>query len=125
MRLKPSWVVLAAIISCAGAPEAATSPEAQSLVDERGSSAMPAGEQVVVQIMGSFCEYERTEVENALRTFNGVERVEFLNRRGTVLVSYRGGSVEPQELANSVERALAMGWNCEAEIDRGRRRLTD
>jgi copper chaperone CopZ len=125
MQLKPTWLVLAAIISFAGKPEAATSPETQSLGAERSSPRMPTGEQVVVQIMGSVCEYERSEVESVLRTFNGVEQVEFLNRRGTVLVSYRRGSIEPQELANSVERALAMGWNCKAEIDRGRRRLAD
>lgn len=76
--------------------------------------------QVVVQIGGRFCEYHREEVEEALRQFDAVRQVEFLNDHGTVLVRYETGRVLPERLAGAVEYALAMGWNCKAWVARGR-----
>ena len=77
-----------------------------------------AGE-VIVQIFGRMCEYHREDVEAALRAFRVVQQVEFLNDHGTVLVRYQPGSETPDQLADSVHRALAAGWNCSARVDRG------
>ena len=65
------------------------------------------------------CEYHREDVEGALRAFNAVQQVEFLNDHGTVLVQYQPGSETPEQLAEAVHRALAAGWNCTARVDRG------
>jgi hypothetical protein len=40
-------------------------------------------------------EYHRKDVEAALRAFNRVQQVEFLNNHGTVLVRYQPGSGRP------------------------------
>jgi copper chaperone CopZ len=77
------------------------------------------GTEVIVQIYGRMCEYHRKDVEGALRTFNGVRQVDFLNDHGTVLVQYQPGSEMPEQLAGMVHRALAAGWNCSARVDRG------
>ena len=74
---------------------------------------------VIVQIFGRMCEYHRQDVEEALRAFNGVRQVEFLNDHGTVLVWHQPGSETPEQLAEAVHRALAAGWNCAARVDRG------
>jgi hypothetical protein len=76
-------------------------------------------QEVIVQIGGRLCEYHRSEVEGALRQHEAVERVEFLNQHGTVLVHYRPGTIEPAQFADSVERALSANWNCKAWVDRG------
>jgi hypothetical protein len=73
-----------------------------------------------VQIGGRFCEYRRSEVEGALRRFDAVQQVEFLNQHGTLRVRYLPGAVGADQLADAVERALAMGWQCKAWVDRGR-----
>lgn len=75
--------------------------------------------QVVVQIGGRFCEYHRADVDAALRRHPAVSDVEFLNNHGTVLVRYRADGVPPAQLAESVERALAMGIGCKAWVDKG------
>jgi hypothetical protein len=67
------------------------------------------GSEVIVQIFGRMCEYHREDVEAALRAFNRVRQVEFLNNYGTVLVRYRLGSERPKQLAGAVHRALASG----------------
>ena len=48
---------------------------------------------------GRMCEYHREDVEGALRTFNGVRQVDFLNDHGTVLVQYQPGSEMPEQFA--------------------------
>jgi hypothetical protein len=53
------------------------------------------------------CEYHREDVEGALRAFNTVKQVEFLNDHGTVLVRYQPGSETPELFADAVHRALA------------------
>jgi hypothetical protein len=55
-------------------------PETDSVESNRAAS------EVIVQIFGRMCEYHREDVEAALRAFNRVRRVEFLNDHGTVLV---------------------------------------
>lgn len=74
---------------------------------------------VIVQIFGRMCEYHREDIEGALRAFNTVRQVEFLNDHGTVLVQYQPGGETPEQLADAVHRALAGGWNCTARVDRG------
>ena len=81
-------------------------------------SSLDASE-VIVQIFGRMCEYHREDVEAALRAFNTVRRVEFLNDHGMVMVQYQPGSETPEQLACTVHRALASGWNCSARVDRG------
>ncbi|MBI5411396.1 MAG: cation transporter [Nitrospirae bacterium] len=78
-----------------------------------------AGREVIVQIGGRHCEYHRQDVDRALRRFASVKQVEFLNQHGTVLVRYQSGAERPEQLAEAVERALAMGWGCKAWVDRG------
>jgi hypothetical protein len=78
-----------------------------------------AASEVNVQMFGRMCEYHLEDVEAALRTFNRVRQVEFLNDHGTVLVRYQPGSEMPEQLAGTVYRALAAGWNCSAREDRG------
>ncbi len=79
-------------------------------------------DEVIVQIFGRMCEYHREDVEGALRAFNTVRQVEFLNDHGTVLVRYQPGSDTPELFAGAVHRALATGWNCTAHVDRGEQR---
>lgn len=88
-------------------------PETESL-----ESKAPANE-VIVQIFGRMCEYHRLNVEAALRAFNRVRQVEFLNNHGTVLVGYQPGGETPEQFADAVHRALTSGWNCSARVDRG------
>ena len=73
----------------------AGAPEAESVMPKT-----PASE-VIVQIFGRMCEYHREDVEAALRAFNRVRQVKFLNNHGTI------------------HRALAPGWNCSARVDCG------
>jgi len=73
--------------------------------------------QAIVQIGGRQCEYHRSDVEGALRRFDTVRQVEFLNNHGTVLVRFERGTVQPDQLAQAVERALAMGWGCKAWVE--------
>lgn len=68
-----------------------------------------AASEVLVQIFGRMCEYHREDIEAALRRFNRVRQVEFLNDHGTVLVQYQPGSETPEPLADAVHRALASG----------------
>ena len=58
-----------------------------------------AASEVIVQIFGRMCEYHREDVEAALRTFNTVRQVKFLNDHGTVLVQYQPGSGTSEQLA--------------------------
>ncbi len=85
----------------------------------RTTSSPTAGEvkQVIVQIYGRMCEYHRADVEQALRRFDAVQAVEFLNNHGTVLVTYRADRAVPEQLAEEVERALAWGWGCKARAE--------
>lgn len=102
------WLMMIGTSSFAtGAPE-----------NDSVESKTPAGE-AIVQIFGRMCEYHREDVEAALRAFNRVRRVEFLNDHGTVLVQYQPGSETPEQLADAVHRARASGWNCSARVDRG------
>jgi copper chaperone CopZ len=104
------WVVL---MAGSFAVRAEDSRSAEPRVGDR-----KVGE-ALVQIGGRFCEYDRQDVDGALRRFAAVQDVEFLNQHGTVLVRYQKESVSPEQLAAAVERALAMGWNCKAWVDRG------
>ena len=81
-----------------------------------------AASEVIVQIFGRMCEYHREDVEGALRAFNTVRQVKFLNDHGTVLVRYQPGNETPEQLADAVHRALTAGWNCVARVDRGEQR---
>ena len=101
------WLMVGTSSFSAGAPET-----------DSVESKTAAGESIV-QIFGRMCEYHREDVEAALRTFNTVRQVEFLNDHGTVLVWYQPGSETPEQLADAVHRALASGWNCTARVDRG------
>jgi hypothetical protein len=101
------WMMIGTSSFAAGAPE----------TDSVESK--PAAGEVIVQIFGRMCEYHREDVEAALRAFNTVRQVEFLNNHGTVLVQYQLGSETPEQLAGAVHRALAEGWNCSARVDRG------
>ncbi len=78
--------------------------------------------EVVVQIFGRMCEYHREDIEGALRAFNTITHVEFLNDHGTVLVRYQPGGETPELFAGAIHRALAAGWNCSASVDRGEQR---
>jgi hypothetical protein len=51
-----------------------------------------AATEVIVQVFGRMCEYHREDVEGALRAFNTVRQVKFLNDYGTVLVQYQPGN---------------------------------
>ena len=89
------------------------SPETESVESKTAEG------EVIVQIFGRMCEYHREDVEAALRAFNTVRQVEFVNDHGTVLVGYQPGSETPEQFAGAVHRALALGWNCSAQVDRG------
>lgn len=91
----------------------------ESAAEPEPDAGAQAGQEVIVQIGGRLCEYRRGDVEGALRQFASVQQVGFLNQHGTVLVRYQPGSVAPEQLAEAVERALAMGWGCKAWVDRG------
>ncbi len=105
------WMMIGAV-ACADKIGERPLMESKSVVDE-----------VIVQIFGRMCEYHREDVEAALRGFSIVRQVEFLNNHGTVLVRYQPGRETPEQLAGSVHRALASGWNCSARVDRGEQRL--
>ena len=96
---------------------ASEAPEADSVESKTAAS------EAIVQIFGRMCEYHREDVEGALRAFSTVRQMEFLNNHGTVLVPYQLGSERPKQLAGAVHRALAVGRNCTARVDRGAQRL--
>jgi hypothetical protein len=101
----------------------ATSSFATEVSETDPQESKAAAGEVIVQIFGRMCEYHREDVEAALRAFRVVQQVEFLNDHGTVLVRYQPGNETPDQLADSVHRALAAGWNCSARVDRGERKL--
>jgi hypothetical protein len=107
------FLALAGWLMVGTASFASGDPEADSV-----ESKTAAG-QAIVQIFGRMCEYHREDVETALRAFNTVRQVEFLNDHGTVLVRYQPGGETPEQLAEVVHRSLAAGWNCTARVDRG------
>ncbi|MGC4098149.1 MAG: hypothetical protein QM706_13625 [Nitrospira sp.] len=106
-------IILAAIIAGVGSAVAEETPPV--------SSASSANElaQIIVQIGGRFCEYLLHDVEAALRRFQSVRHVKFLNDHGTVLVQYDAEGVPPVQLAASVEAAVSAGIGCRAWVDRG------
>ncbi|MEK6639536.1 MAG: heavy-metal-associated domain-containing protein [Nitrospirota bacterium] len=114
------WVFFLAMsgwLTMAGASSfSAVIPQTDSVESNRETS------EVVVQIFGRMCEYHRKDVEGALRAFNAVKQVEFLNDHGTVLVRYQPGGETPDLFAGAIHRALAAGWNCSASVDRGEQR---
>ena len=75
------YLVLAGGLMVGTASFAAEGPRTDSVVPNRAVS------EVVVQIFGRMCEYHREDVEAALRMFDTVRQVEFLNDHGTVLVA--------------------------------------
>lgn len=101
------WMMIGVASFAAEVPET-DSVESKTLTGE-----------AIVQIFGRMCEYHREDVEAALRAFNRVRQVDFLNDHGTVLVRYQLGGETPEQLAGAVHRALASGWNCSARVDRG------
>lgn len=103
----PGAVLMLAMVGSASAEEAPI-PVAR---DSQGTG------QTIVQIGGRMCEYHRADVEEALRRFDAVRQVEFLNNHGTVLVRFEDGTVRPEQLAQAVERALALGWGCKAWVE--------
>jgi len=107
MTTRILWLAIA-IFSAAAAVQAEQSADVR----------MPDANQAIVQIGGRQCEYHRSEVEGALRRFDAVQQVDFLNNHGTVRVTYRSNGLPPEHLAEAVERALAMGWGCKAWIER-------
>jgi len=108
--------VLAAGLTVCPASFAAEVPRTNSVESDRIAS------EVIVQIFGRMCEYRREDVESALRAFNTVRQVKFLNDHGTVLVQYQPGSETPDQFAGAVHRALAAGLHCIARVDRGEQR---
>ena len=111
-------LALAGWLTMVGMPSFAVEiPEVESV-----GSKTPA-DQIIVQIFGRMCEYHREEVEAALRAFDTVRQVEFLNDHGTVLVGYQPGNETPEQFAGAVHRALTSGWNCSARVDRGEGKL--
>ena len=68
------------------------------------------------------CEYHREDAEGALRAFNTVLQVKFLNDHGTVLVQYQPDNETPEQLTDVVHRALTAVWHCVARVDRGEQR---
>jgi len=74
--------------------------------------------QAIVQIGGRFCEYHRKDVEQALRRYETVQSIEFLNDHGTVLLRYEAGGVQPDRLAETAAQA-AFGTGCRAWVDQG------
>jgi hypothetical protein len=70
------WVFFLAMAGClmvGTSSFAAAIPQTDSAESSREAS------EVVVQIFGRMCEYRREDVEGALRAFNTVKQVEFLN----------------------------------------------
>jgi hypothetical protein len=110
------FLALAGCLMVGTASFAAEVPRTDSVESNRAAS------EVIVQIFGRICEYHREDVERALRVFNTVRQVEFLNDHGTVLVRYQPGNETPEQLADAVHRALTAGWNCMARVDRGEQR---
>jgi hypothetical protein len=101
----------------------ATSSFATEVSETDPLESKAAAGEVIVQIFGRMCEYHREDVEAALRPFNRVRQVKFLNDHGTVLVRYQPGSETPEQFADAVHRALAAGWNCSVRVDRGEGKL--
>ncbi|MBM4120291.1 MAG: hypothetical protein FJ248_05250 [Nitrospira sp.] len=86
--------------------------------EERGTTTAPVTDETreaIVQIFGNRCEYYPRNVEHALRRFQVVANVKFLNDHGTVLITYWPGGATPEQFADEVERELAMGWGCKAK----------
>lgn len=77
----------------------------------------PADGELIVQIVGRFCEYQRRDVEAALEGIWSVRRIEFLNDHGTLRLFYESRGGTEAELASAVERALSLGWFCSAHVD--------
>jgi copper chaperone CopZ len=99
------------MLAMVGSASAEEGPTPVARADSQGAG------QAIVQIGGRHCEYHREDVEGALRRFDAVRQVEFLNNHGTVLVQFERGIVPPEQLAQAVERALVMGWGCKAWIE--------
>lgn len=85
------FLVLAGWLTMTGTSSFATEVSETDSVESKAA----AGE-VIVQIFGRMCEYHREDVERALRVFNTVRQVEFLNDHGTVLVRYQPGNETPE-----------------------------
>lgn len=111
------FLALAGWLIVGTASFATGTPRADSVESNRAAS------EFTIQIFGRMCEYHREDVEGALRTFNTVRQVAFLNDHGTVLVQYQPGSETLEQLADAVHRALAAGWICTAWVDRGEGKL--
>lgn len=109
MKTRILCMAMAILSAAAAAAVRAEAPAGARALDK---------DQAIVQIGGRHCEYHRSEVEEALRRFDAVQQVDFLNNHGTLRVIYRGGGLPPERLAEAVERALAMGWGCKAWIER-------
>ncbi len=107
------------ILALAGWLTGGTASFATELPRTNLGESSQVGTEVIVQIYGRMCEYHRKDVEGALRTFNGVRQVDFLNDHGTVLVQYQPGSETPEQFADAVDHALVSGWNCSARVDQG------
>ena len=114
MKLGLMGVGLAVSLSLCASVQAEEALQSVPMPEEASVS------QIIVQIGGRFCEYHREEVEGALRLFQTVQAVEFLNDHGTVLVRYQPDGAPPGQLAASVEQALASGIGCKAWVDRGK-----
>lgn len=106
------WWVMIPLMGLGGSTCLATAALAEQIHGTPSSLASAEVKQIIVQIYGRLCEYRRSDVERALRQFDAVQAVEFLNNHGTVLVTYRPDRVVPEQLAEEVERALAWGWGC-------------
>lgn len=112
--------VMALLVCCLmGAPALGQGGPEEGTNEPAAAAGVQAGGDIILQIGGRLCEYRRADVQEALRRFPAVQQVEFLNRRGTVLVRYRSGTEEPANLADAVERALAMQWGCKVWVERG------
>jgi len=88
--------------------------------DMRMADAEPVTEgqkETIVQILGPRCEYHRAEVEGALRRFDAVHAVRFLNNHGTVLIRYRPERVAPVQLADAIGQALPIGVGCKTRVE--------
>lgn len=109
------WAGVTFLVNLSVPVSAAADPLSSELMEPIPADAS----EIIVQIGGRYCEYHRDDVERALRRYEAVRRVDFLNNHGTVLVRYQPEGVRPVQLAESVERALSMGIGCKAWVDRG------
>ncbi len=76
--------VISMMVGLCGSPMTHAEDTRSPPVNQQGRELV----RTILQIGGRFCEYVRSDVEAALRRFEAVQAVEFLNNHGTVLVQF-------------------------------------